>query len=350
MAYGSEFAYGDGATHVGATENPDALPDLVGDLLNRAVAERIRRNLTPGYVKKNKRLRRLRGNIDFLSTEANQLLRRGLIQCSYSEITANTVRNQFVRSSLQSLSNIVSDQNVARKAGELATAMGQMGVKSTKPSLAEIGRDRYGRHDSHDKPMVELAKLAHYMLLPAEVKGSLPTPDPSKDEVWVRKLYEKAIAGFYRHTLRTGTYQVRTGTQLKWPIETVSDSLHGIFPSMRTDIVIDDINCNKRLVIDTKFNSLITKGWLKDSTLRSQYIYQIYAYLRTQEDSGDPRDRQASGLLLHPTVADDFLGSIEIQGHSITFATVNLVRGVSEIKAQLKDIFLYSIRGSKPTM
>jgi len=48
----------------------------------------------------------------------------------------------------------------------------------------------------------------------------------------------------------------------------------------------------RRIVIDTKFNAVLTPGWHREKTLRSGYIYQIYAYLRSQEDNGDRRIRQ----------------------------------------------------------
>ncbi|SMG64830.1 hypothetical protein BMETH_27641149753, partial [methanotrophic bacterial endosymbiont of Bathymodiolus sp.] len=46
--------------------------------------------------------------------------------------------------------------------------------------------------------------------------------------------------------------------------------------SMKTDIIIDQRGSGRRLVIDTKFNSVTTKGWHREETLRSGYIYQMY--------------------------------------------------------------------------
>lgn len=57
----------------------------------------------------------------------------------------------------------------------------------------------------------------------------------------------------------------------------------------------------QRIVIGTKFNSVVTRGWYREETLGSRYVYQIYAYLRSQEGNGDPLLTNASGLLLHPS-------------------------------------------------
>jgi len=91
-------------------------------------------------------------------------------------------------------------------------------------------------------------------------------------------------------------------------------------------------------VIDTKFNSVVTRGWHREETLRSGYVYQIYAYLRSQEGNGDPLAETASGLLLHPSVGDMVNEAVVIQNHEIRFATVDLGATAKEIRAQLLQV------------
>ena len=57
---------------------------------------------------------------------------------------------------------------------------------------------------------------------------------------------------------------------------------------MRTDIVLDNNATGQRIVIDTKFTAILTEGWYRKESLKSGYLYQIYAYLRSQEESEDP--------------------------------------------------------------
>jgi 5-methylcytosine-specific restriction enzyme subunit McrC len=104
---------------------------------------------------------------------------------------------------------------------------------------------------------------------------------------------------------------------------------------MRTDIVLQDYAVGRRIVIDTKFNALLTSGWHRDETIRSGYIYQIYAYLRSQERADDPLSTHASGLLLHPSIGTMIDESAVIQGHEIRFATVDLAADATTIRAQL---------------
>ena len=89
------------------------------------------------------------------------------------------------------------------------------------------------------------------------------------------------------------------------------------------------------VLINTKFNAVVTRGWYREATLRSGYIYQIYAYLRSQENEKDPLAANALGLLLHPSVGDMVDERVVIQGHEIRFATVDLAASARDIRAQL---------------
>lgn len=106
-------------------------------------------------------------------------------------------------------------------------------------------------------------------------------------------------------------------------------------PSMRTDIVLDHNVLGKRVVIDTKFNSILTRGRYREESLRSGYIYQIYAYLRSQEENEDPLASHSSGLLLHPSVDKMVNETVKIQGHAIRFATIDLGAEAQDIRNQL---------------
>ena len=52
---------------------------------------------------------------------------------------------------------------------------------------------------------------------------------------------------------------------------------------METDIELFHNDTGRKIVIDTKFTSLLKPTQFRDA-LRSGYLYQIYAYLRSQVD------------------------------------------------------------------
>ena len=77
------------AQSVRVEDDPDELPNLVAELLTHAVERRIRRNLSFGYRRRRADLSRVRGRIDLLRTERRRLLRRGLVACSFDELTVH---------------------------------------------------------------------------------------------------------------------------------------------------------------------------------------------------------------------------------------------------------------------
>jgi 5-methylcytosine-specific restriction enzyme subunit McrC len=183
--------------------------------------------------------------------------------------------------------------------------------------------------------MIAAAKLAFDLALPTEAAGNNVLSLPDREVTWVRRLFEKAVGGFYDVVLSPDSWRVDRGTTLGWQIEEKTPGIDRILPTMRTDVVLDNAKLGKRIVIDTKFTSIVTSGWYRDETLRSAYVYQIYAYLRSQVGCGDPYADCASGLLLHPSIGEMVDETVVIQDHSIRFATVDLTGSATEIRSQL---------------
>lgn len=300
MFYASDLFREIEKAKVAVEDNPDDIPDLVAEMLCRQVERRIQRNLSYGYQSREAALGRVRGRIDLLNTERHRLLDRGKVACHYDELTVDTARNRFVRVALEEISKIVRRNVLAHRCRLLAASLRRMGVTGERPGRGEVSIDRFGRHDADDQPMVSAAHLAFNLVLPTEAVGAKHLSLPDREITWIRKLYEKGVAGFYDVVLSWQGWRVDAGKTIGWLIESKSSGIDKILPSMRTDIILDHPSAGRRIVIDTKFNSVMTRGWYREETLRSGYVYQIYAYLRSQEDNGDPLSARASGLLLHP--------------------------------------------------
>ncbi len=318
-------------------DNPDNLPDLVAEILAHEVERRLRRNLSYGYRYRHEVLGRVRGRIDLLQTEAHQLLQRGMVACRFDELTIDTPRNRYVRSALEMISRFVRRNDLAHRCRSLVGSLRRQGVVGERPGREETSVERYGRHDAVDRKMVDAARLAFEMAIPTEQTGSRHLPLPDREINWIRRLYEKGVAGFYDVVLSRRGWKVYTGTILRWSTKDSSPRIDQILPTMRTDIVLDHMDDNHRIVIDTKFNSVLSKGWYRNEGIRSGYMYQIYAYLRSQEESGNPLDLHAEGIFLHPSVGEKFNEWVEIQGHRIRFTTVDLSADAKTIRSQLLD-------------
>jgi 5-methylcytosine-specific restriction enzyme subunit McrC len=335
MLYASELTRVRGDFNAIVDKDIDDLPDLIARLLADSVERRLRRNLTRGYHHREMVVKRVRGRISVLKTESRQLLSRGEVCCRFEELTSDTPRNRLVRAALDLMVRLVRCDDLRQRCRALTSSLATVGVGSGRPSRAELATDQIGRNDSSDRLMVALARLAFDLALPTENAGPTALAEPEQEEVWVRRLFEKAVLGFARVELEPQGWLVRGGVSLNWQVSSASEGLAAILPRMVTDIVLDPPNEGRRIVIDTKFTSIITMGRFNDARLKSGYIYQMYAYLRSQEDR-DSRWQDARGLFLHPAINQSVREFAVIQNHSIAFETVDLSGSASTIRNDLR--------------
>ena len=230
-----------------------------------------------------------------------------------------------------------------------ASALERAGVGADGPRSAkrDVGRSLISvvRTNAEDRQMLAAAELAFSLRVPTEDTGQARLPAPDRDEYWGRRLFESAVGGFYDTVLSPQGWRVRTGSPLNWQLESPTDGIERLLPGMKTDIILEHpaetgSTIGSRLVIDTKFTSIVGTGRYGKPTLHSGYIYQIYAYLRSQEMSADPLSLTTSGMLLHPSVGSEVDEAVTIQGHRIRFATVDLAANSRTIRNRLLSLTL----------
>ena len=320
------------------TEAARDLPELVARLLARVVQERLRRNLSRGYQPKHAVLARVRGRIDILGTATGQLLDRGRVACHFEEHTMDTPRNRLVRAALDYLALMVNAPEVAQECRSLSHGLGRLGVSAQKPTRAAIAADQISRNETADLLMVGLAKMAFEALIPSEQTGNSHAVAVDTNVYLVRRLFEKAVANALRIKLQTLGWQVQHGRKLSWPIDGASEAIRAHLPGMQTDIELVHVGQKRKLVIDTKFTQIFGATRYREKVLRSGYLYQLYAYLRTQESELQARGMQSEGMLLHPQVGGALDEYVELQGHRMRFKTIDLTAAPEDFEEQLLGI------------
>ena len=317
----------------------------MAELLASAVEHRMRRNLTVGYRRRTDVLNRVRGHIELLRTERGRLLQRGQVACRFDELTIDTPRNRCVREALLLLARVVKREPPARRCRELAARLGLAGVQNEPDARRLSGhilRSGAGWTDAEERQMLAAARLAFDLAIPSEEAGAALFPVTSRNLHYVRRLYEYAVYGFYNVVLPHRGWDVNHGSRLRWPIADATADAMDMMPGMITDIVLrqrqPDWGREQRIVIDTKFTAITTMGLHGNQTFKSENIYQMYAYLRSQEDAGDTLWRTATGVLLYPSVGVDCDEAATIQGHRVRFATVDLAAEAKTIREQLLRI------------
>lgn len=329
---------------VGTEVDEDAeLPDVLGRVLVAAVERRLRRGLSRGYEVRLAALNRVRGRIYWLSTETAQLLSKGKIACRYDDLTHDTPRNRLIVAALLAAGKTVKSRELARQSLGYAQMLVDVGVTPVRPSRFEMSRERFGRNDEHDEVVVRTAELILDMKLPSENAGDGRISRLDHDEILLRQIFEKAVAGFYLLELhgRDG-WKVRKQPVVDWHGTEATDGLCSILPNMHLDVVLEKY-ASRRIVMDTKFTGILKPRRHGGMGLKSAHIYQIYSYIRSQAGYDDVLADQAEGILLHPAIDGTLDEAVTIQGHRIRFVTVDLAAEASVIQERLREIVLVPV-------
>jgi 5-methylcytosine-specific restriction enzyme subunit McrC len=339
MAYAANETAKLNSAHTSSDAFFEDLPDLVARLLVEETRLRIWGNLTVGYRSRQIELPRLRGTISHIQTARRNSFTRGQIVCRYEEITLDTTENKLVRTALGAIAALAKDDDVRLKCKATEKHMESLGVGllPQRGGLVSLGRIPANPRDAR---MCALAVLALQMEIPSQEAGRRSLYSPEIVERWLQSLFEKAVLGFYRYHLGPKGWSVKGGRILKWHSEDSSSGLSSILPSMKTDIELTNQVEKQKTVIDTKFASILAPGRVGVASLRSGYIYQLYAYLRSQEDSEEGLARPTTGILLHPSVGYSLYEETIIQGHRFRFATVDLLEEPKIIEKQLLTLIL----------
>ena len=319
-------------------ESPD-FKSLLARLLCYATEKRLRRNLSFGYRARRAVLRRVRGRIDILKTVSDDLFRKGKVACRFAELTVDTPRNRLVRAAHSKMASFQLDKGLANHCRMLSHSLSRMGVSAKLPSRAEIASDQIARHEVDDRLLISLASAVFNLVLPTEEPGARAVFDAQREEINFGKLFEKAIGNILAAELpREDGWQIKTSRKHKWPVVASSAGIGSYLPTMETDIIVENLQTRRRIVVDTKFTHVLTRSRFDRLRFKTEHLYQLFAYLHSQESISDPMSLSADGILLYPSAGLHIDETALIQGHRIRFVTVDLGRASAEVVEQLRAI------------
>lgn len=336
--YASGLAQFRGSFQAQVEQSPD-FKSLIARLLCYAMEKRLRRNLSFGYRRRDDILHRVRGRIDILKSVSGDLFRKGQVACRFEELTINTPRNRLVRAALSKMAELEEDASLGRRCRSLAYTLYHAGVTGNPPSRAEVASDQIARHEAQDRLVVSLARAVFDLVLPTEVPENRPLLRAQRKETNFYELFEKAVGNFFAAELPPQDgWSLFAGKQLRWQVTSSSAGISYLLPNMKTDIVLENNQTSRRIIIDTKFTQVLTRGRFGDLRFRTGHLYQLYSYLRSQERMTDPMSLNAEGILLYPSVGMDVDETALIQGHQMRFVTVDLALPTAEVIERLRAI------------
>jgi 5-methylcytosine-specific restriction enzyme subunit McrC len=319
-------------------EDAPTLDALLASILAGLIQQRLRIGLGRSYINESQLIRGIRGRIDFSESLKRQAFEHGQSYCEFQEYSANSPKNQIIRSTLARLVQVgdfgtdhVNANELRHTLRVLTRALDGIDLVELKPDF--IRRQHFGRNDADYRLMLNICELILLRQMPSEQADQLPMPTIDRDALVLHNIYERFVANFYRIHLHG--WKVARQKQLNWHDKSQSKFM----PSLRPDIVLEENSTRRLIILDTKFTaqSLVENQW-GDQIFDSSHLYQLYAYLRTQEHLSESH-QLATGILLYPSIQHKQLSEkIEFENHTIRVESVDLTSHWQDIEQRLLDV------------
>jgi len=320
-----------------AVEHAPTLDALLASVLMKLVQQRLRIGLGHDYVVKEGTIRGLRGRINFAETLKNRSLERGQLICEFQGYSANSLKNQIIRSTLARLVKVgqfgaeaAPVKEIQQKLRRLVRDLDGIDFIELTPEL--IYRQSLARNDHDYRLMLSICDLIVQRTMPNGPGAGAIVPVIDREELVLYKVYERFVTNFYR--IHLNGWEVSAQKRLDWHAHTTSERL----PLMVPDLVLQETSSQRIMIIDTKFtvHSLVENQWGKPE-FDSSHLYQLYAYLKSQEHLSDAY-RKAVGVLLYPAVQSRLSEQIELQDHMMRIESVDLAAPWQEVERQLIEV------------
>ena len=318
-------------------ESAPTLDALFATILIKLMHGRMRIGMGGDYVAAKGTLRGIRGRIDFAESLKRRSFEHGEAYCEYEQYSANAPKNQIICTTLARLiqtGQFGPDANqgnaLRHRLRHLTASLDGIDLIELTPDL--IHRQQLGRNDNDYRLMLEICWLILQRQMPTELTGQHALPALDRDALVLHNIYERFVANFYR--LHLDGWIVTPQKRLEWHEKYSNPYL----PSMIPDLVLQEKSSGQLIVLDTKFTvrSLTQNQWGKE-IFDSSHLYQLYAYLKSQEHISKEHSK-AIGILLYPVVQNRFSERIELQDHVMKVESVDLTTPWQDIERQLLEL------------
>ena len=317
------------AVDVGAVDSPE-LYDLFAKVLAGGLKHLLRRGVDRGYVPVQEDLSRLRGRVNFRESMELILRRAPRLNCEFDELRRDIPANQILKATASRLALVRGlDEGLAHDLRVLAKSF--YDVTDVRLSRQLFRQVHIHRNNAFYDFLIKVCELIFESTLPEGRGYGYRFTDILRDERKMARVFEDFVRNFLR--LEQSQFRV-TGLHLNWDADGLDEQV-AMLPSMRTDIHLE--NATRRVIIDTKYYSEALRDWRGKKSVRSENLYQNFAYLKNAEAKGDEY-KDCEGILLYPAVGEKIAFEAVIQGHRVRVCTVKLDQDWRGVRGDLLGI------------
>lgn len=308
------------------------LLDLFAKILINGSKILLKRGIDKNYIEVTEELAGVKGKLEFSQTVKQGILFKQRTICKFDEFSANILSNRILVTTLFRLLRTKGlDKQLRvdiRNLLNMFSGIEQIAIKSSLFNQVRLNRNNrfYGF-------LMNVCQIIYENSLPSEDPGLFKFSDFTRDENKMNQLFEAFVRNFYRIEQKKFT-TVKKET-IKWNFAKTDKESAYYLPQMETDITLE--NETEKIIIDAKYYRETMVVNYDKERIKSANLYQVFSYLLNQE-AGDLKTIYATGILLYPTIDEDYNLQYQYRQHKILIRTVNLNRNWREIAERLKFI------------
>jgi 5-methylcytosine-specific restriction enzyme subunit McrC len=306
-----------------SAEDESDLLNLLGSVLLNGTKTLLKRGIDRQYLTENEMYQGIKGKINITDSLRKNLFPKGFSVCEFDNLSVDILPNQILKTTLLNLTQIPSlSPTLKQEIRAIIYRLHQVSeIVLTNLIFYQV---QISRNNSFYAFLLNISELIYQNLLVNEADGSFQFKDFLRDERQMASIFEEFIRNFYKIEVpEAKVYR----EDLRWKM---AGETHEFLPKMQTDVSIK-IN-NRKLIIDAKYYKETLQKYYNSEKIHSQNLYQIFAYLKNQEDE------LAEGVLIYPTVQKSLSLAYTHEGHTIRIETLNLNQDWRRIKGDLLRI------------
>lgn len=307
------------------------LVDLFAKLLINSSSMLLKRGLERNYIPVTEERVGVRGKLEVsASIKANSFQHLKAI-CSFDDYSADILNNQIL---ITTLYRLLSTKNLDNKLRERIRKLLRMfpPIQVIELSPTIFQKVKIHRNNRFYEFILNICRMIYDYSLPTESKGSWLFMDFTRDEKRMAYLFEKFVYRFYK--IEASHLKARR-KNIEWNFNVVKPTDQAYLPLMKTDITL--AGANPKIIIDTKYYQETMRDSYGKETVKSENLYQLFSYLLNQED-GTSDTANTKGILLYPSINDEYNLHYKFKDHDIHIKTVNLNKHWSVIEQRLLQI------------
>lgn len=309
-----------------------ALLDLFAKVLINATKILLKRGVDKNYIDHTEAIAAIKGKIQISQTLKSNLLLKQKAICTFDSFSANILSNRILVTTIYKLTRTKGLDGGLKN--ELVCLQRMFpGIDQIEITNTLFKQIRLNRNNRFYGFVMNVCQIINESIFPSEEQGRYTFSDFTRDDHKMNQLFESFIRNFYK--IEQTKYKTVKKEIIKWQFDCAESTSYQYLPQMETDITLE--NDQEKIIIDAKFyRETMTLNYDK-AKIKSANLYQLFSYLLNQHNS-NTKTRNATGILLYPTIEKDYDLSFNYKEHSIQIRTINLNTNWRNISSRLKSI------------